>query len=367
MPDETVPIARVPLARAPRRLVAAPLVAIVVGAAAAVLGGLLGGLAGIALVVAGALTVLLAAWLGLVLLTIRLDVDVSSVRVSWLGGERRHALVRGPVTRVALEGPQAAALHARFGAFGWILGRATLRGDERIEIVRLAPTPSLILVPTEGVRLAIAPRSEGDLIAALTAAARVQQRLDAARPRVTLPVVPTHIERPPARLPALPEPAEPAPRALTGIERVELEERLAAQRAAALAAAEAERRAQEEARAAAAAAPPVPMRRERRHIPVPRPRVARPAWTKPSRAVLAPLAVMLVPLTGAAIAWGAAVVSGQDRAASVQNLVLALVLAGPGATLAAIAVRLWRPRLVPLIVGSALFALVLVGGSLVPR
>jgi hypothetical protein len=367
MPDETVAIARVPLARAPRRLVAAPLGAIAVGAAAAVLGVLLGGLAGIGLAIAGALTILLAAWLGLVLLTIRLDIDVSSVRVSWLGGERRYALVRGPVTRVALDGPQAVSLRARFGAFGWILGRATLRGEERIEIVRLAPTRSLILVPTEGIRLAIAPRSEGDLIAALTAAARVQQRLDAARPRVHLPVVRPEVERAPARMPALSETAEPAPRTLTGIERVELEERLAAQRAAALAAAEAERRAQEEARIAAAAAPIAPPRRERLGLPVPRPHVGRPAWTRPTRAALVPLAVLLVPLAGAAVAWAVALASGQDRSASVQNLVLALMLAGPGATLAAIAVRFWRPRLVPLVVGSALFALVLVGGSLVPR
>jgi hypothetical protein len=372
MPVETVPIARVPLARSARRLLAAPLLALLVGVAAVAAALVLGGWAGVGLGLAGLLTVGLAAWLGMILVTIRLDVEVSSIRFHWPGGERRYGLVRGPVTRVALDGPKAVPLRAWFGAFGWTIGRATLRREERIEIVRLAPTSSLILVPTDGIRVAVAPRSEQELIAALTAAARVQQRLDAVRPRLPLPVVETRIDRvariaPVAPTP-LPERLEPAaPRVLTGIERVELEQRLAGQRAAALAAAEAERQTQEAARIAGPVAV-APAARRGAGVRRIAPSVRRPAWTRPSRGALAPVGVLVLPVIGAAIAWGWAVAAGHDRGASASSLVLALVLAGPAATLGAVGTRIWWPRLVPIVVTTSLFALVLVAGALIgPR
>ncbi len=79
---------------------------------------------------------------------------------------------------MALTGDEAARLRPRFGALGWAVGRARLRRDEVIEIVRLAPTASMILVPTDRGRLGIAPASEEHLLSALAAAARIQQRLD---------------------------------------------------------------------------------------------------------------------------------------------------------------------------------------------
>lgn len=362
MPDEVVSIARVPLARAPKRLLAAPLLATAVGIGTVAVGALVGGWAGIGLVLAGLVTVALAAWLAVILLTVRLDVEVSAVRVHWLGGERRFALVRGPVTRVAMRGPDAVPFRARFGAFGWVIGRATLRRQERIEVVRLAPTDTVIVVPTEGRRLALAPRSESELIEALTLAARVQQRLDAARPRLPLPIVapePVPVAPPPA-----PEPVEePAPRVLTGIERVELEQRLAMQRAAALAAAEAERRAQEEARAAAVVAPAV--------APAPAPRrlpsFERPAWARPTRADFVGLGILLVPTLLASAGWLYALATGLDHQPTARQLGMALVLAGPIATLGAIAARFWWPRLATLVLSSAVFALALVAGGLVGR
>lgn len=359
MPDEVVSIARVPLARAPRRLVAAPLLAIALGIATVAVALLLGGWAGIGLGLAGLATVALAAWLAVILLTIRLDVEVSAVHLHWLGGERRFSLVRGPVTRVALRGPDAVPFRARFGAFGWIMGRATLRRDERIEVVRLAPTDTVIVVPTEGRRLALAPRSEGELIEALTLAARVQQRLDAARPRHPLPV-PV-----PAPMPVAPPPepvAEPAPRVLTGIERVELEQRLAAQRAAALVAAEAERRAQEEARAAAV--PPLPVVAS---APRRLPSLTRPTWARPTRTDFAELGIVLLPTLLAGAGWLYALVHGLDQLPTARHLGMALVLAGPIATVGAIAARFWWPRLAMLVLSSGAFALALVAGSLLGR
>ncbi len=366
MPDETISIARVPLARAARRLLAAPLIAMLLGAGAVAAGVLFGGWSGVALGLAGVATFALGLWLWLILLTIRLDVEISSIRFHWLGGERRYALVRGPVTRVALTGPKAVPLRAWFGAFGWTIGRAVLRGEERIQVVRLAPTESLILVPTEGMRLAVAPRSESDLIGALTAAARVQHRLDAARPHMPLPVAPIVVT------PAVAAPVERgrdepfAPRALTGIERVQLEERLAAQRAATLATAEAERSAQEVARSAVGAEPPsatgpAPVARFPRSLPS----LQRPAWTRPSGAMVAALLVLLLPLVATSLVAGFALSLGPRDRATTLNVAFALVLIGPAATLAAVGARIWWPRLVPLVVVASFFALVMVGRALI--
>jgi hypothetical protein len=368
MPDETISIARVPLARAARRLLAAPLIAMLLGAGTVASGVLVGGWAGIALALAGVATFALGLWLGLILLTVRLDVEVSSIHLHWLGGERRYALVRGPVTRVALTGPKAVPLRAWFGAFGWTIGRASLRGEERIQIVRLARSESLILVPTEGIRLAVAPRSESDLIGALTAAARVQHRLDAARPRMPIPVAPTVVT--PAAVAPAPierEPDEPfAPRVLTGIERVQLEERLAALRAAALATAEAERTAQEAARAAPGAVP-VPAAAATRPARAPRtmPSLARPAWTRPTRAQLAALGVLLLPLIATALVAAVVLVARPAEGVAPRNVAFAMVLIGPAATLAAVGARIWWPRLVPLVVAASFFALLMVGRALI--
>jgi len=84
----------------------------------------------------------------------------------------------------------------------------------------------LILVPTDRGRLAIAPQVESDLLAALAVAVRLQERIDELVSRRAAPQVePTQAEE-----------AGPAPRVLTGIERAMLEQRLAAERAAAMAA-----------------------------------------------------------------------------------------------------------------------------------
>ena len=113
------------------------------------------------------------------LLSVRLDVGESAVQVSWIGGSRLYVLSPGPVTRVRLRGANASRLRVRSGVFGWSLGRAVLRGEEPIHIVRLAPTATAILVPTDHGRLAIAPARDEDLLDALSRAARARQQLEA--------------------------------------------------------------------------------------------------------------------------------------------------------------------------------------------
>ena len=78
------------------------------------------------------------------------------------------------------------------------IGRARLREHEQIEVVRLAPTPTAILVPTERGRLAIAPASDDELLDALSRAARARQRL-------------ADLSEPAAVVEAPPPPAEPEP------------------------------------------------------------------------------------------------------------------------------------------------------------
>src|ERR687897_318277 len=110
----------------------------------------------------------------------------------------------------------------------------------------------MILVPTDHGRVGVAPASEQQLLRALAAAARIQQRLDEVAERARGFVLPERsvqaavaVEREPEAGGADPPQATASAgqRLLTGIERTLIEERLAAERAAALRAAEAERQA----------------------------------------------------------------------------------------------------------------------------
>ena len=177
-------IARVKLARSLPRLLAVPFL-IFVFAGAAIAGGLVvvPPPVGFALIAIGALLGALGLALMVTLLSVRLDVGESAVQVSWIGGSRSYVLSPGPVTRVRLRGANASRLRVRSGAFGWALGRAVLRGEEPIHIVRLAPTATAILVPTDRGRLAIAPARDEDLLDALSRAARARQQLEARIPR----------------------------------------------------------------------------------------------------------------------------------------------------------------------------------------
>src|SRR5437867_249354 len=149
MAGDTLPIARVSLARDPRRLLALPLLLAVAGASAVAAGFLLGDVAGVAAAVGGGVCVVLAVALAALPFTVQADVEVGGLRIRWLGGSRHYHLVRGPVTRVSLTGPSAGAIKSRLPVLGWSMGKARLRQDEHILLVRLARTPSVILVPTD--------------------------------------------------------------------------------------------------------------------------------------------------------------------------------------------------------------------------
>jgi len=361
VPEEPAVIAHVRLARSTWRLLLVPAILAALGLLAIAVGRILDAGVGIAAAAAGALAIVVAVLGGASLLSVRLEVDLAVLRLHWLGGERRYVLLRGPVTRIAVRGPSASALRPRFGLLGWGLGAARLRGQEEIELIRLAPSRSVIAVPTDRGRLAIAPTSEQELLAALAGAARVKQRLDEMTGRFE--------QRPALR--GQPAAATQTPtQVLTGIERALLEARLAAERA----------RAQEddglprpEPAAAASVEAELPPRivveRARRVRPRRRTEWSRPGWMaaasarRPARDLL----VTLVPIVAAGVIWIAAGLGRQldGDTSSTRLLILSIALAGPVATLGALMARAAWPRLVGLVLLSGLGALLLIGRSLI--
>jgi hypothetical protein len=368
MSELTTQITSVRLARDRARLFVAPILFVLLAAVAAGGGLLLGGPAGILLVAIAVLAALAAAYLVALVSSYRLLVEPGTLRLTWLGGERSYRLVQGKVTRVGISGDNAGALRPRFGSLGWAVGPAVLRG-EQIELIRLSRRPPLIVAPTDRGRLAIAAAVESDLLEAMTHAVRLQERLDEVAARQVAP---------PPQVPVAPPPVPAAPRVLTGIERTLIEQRLAAERAAALAAAEVER-----AGAAAAVVPEAPPEPEPEpaipaalpetppevEAPVAERRVARPRqraqWQRPAwvavpgpASVVAALPIAL-PLLGAGIALLAVGVTGRPALPIDETRILlaALALIGPVGALGGLIARAWYPRLAGLVMASSVAAL----------
>lgn len=375
MSQRVPPIARIRLARSLPRLLLTPLVVALAGAAAIVAGLLaVGGPAGIALAVLGGIAVTGALGASAVLLSVRLEVEESAVGLTWLGGERIYPLSPGPVTRVRLRGENSSRIRARTGALGWALGRARLRDEEEIEVVRLAPTRTAILVPTERGRLAIAAANDDLLLDALSRAARARQRLEALSDRVYAPAViaPAPVE--PLEAARASEPTETA-NVLTGIERALLEQRLAEERVAADAAARVEPQMVGEAPPVSpgptaisapeqAEAAPAPVEAEPLGLPVPRQRRKR-GFLRRSRPRAA---FVLLPLVGAGVAWGVGIAAGRmpESGTDLARLTsLALVLAGPATSVGAIVALAWWPRIVGVVVAGGLAASVFIGRALI--
>ncbi|MEX0710523.1 MAG: hypothetical protein WD116_04895 [Chloroflexota bacterium] len=356
------------LARGRARLVGGPAAFLLAAAGALVGGVLVAGPARIALLGLGGLAVLVALYLFALVASYRLQIEPGGLLLRWFGGQRRYRLVRGPVTRVAVRGPSAAALHPRFGALGWAVGPAVLRHEEPIELIRLATGVPLILVPTDRGRLAIAPEVEGDLLAALSTAVRLQERIDeVAMRRAAPPAQPAQVAPP------------PPPRILTGIERTLLEQRLAAERAAsqaaddpgapAIAAAampDAMPDAMPQAQAPAApalvvAAAARPARRRERA------RWERPTWLAiPGPASVVAALPIAAPLIGAAIAWVAVVATGRPvlPIPEARLLLVALILVGPLGAAGALIARAWYPRLGGLVAATSLAGLAMLTRTL---
>lgn len=328
------PLARVALARDPRRMLAAPALLVLLGAATAALGPIVGGALLFGLAAVGGALIAIGLWLAIRILSLRLVVEPDYLHLKGVGTDRRYHLIRGDMNRLATTGPRKVNLRVRLGSLGWAVGRTALAAGESVEVIRLAATPSVILVPTERGRVAVAVASEADFVDALRAAAntRAERRISAAgAPMATLPpaVQPSPAARPaPALQPAPAFPPAPAlrgpptfepmpapqpppaferptqPRPLTGIERMWLEDRLARERRAAITGARDEQAAASFTASVAALTPAGATVVPSVHAPVPAPAaaVASAAVVSSSVASTVMPAVSAIPAAAAATA-----------------------------------------------------------------
>ncbi len=124
MTEHIVAIAPIPLARSIGRILAVPALLLLAGVVAVFGGANVGGLVGIGLVAAGLVVGALSMYMAAMLLTVRLDVEVATLRLRWLGG--RAAIHAGPRA-----GHQGGADRRRGGAPAAALRRPGLGGRPR--------------------------------------------------------------------------------------------------------------------------------------------------------------------------------------------------------------------------------------------
>lgn len=430
------PLARLDLARDARTQFALPVLMCLVGAGLVILAVVAGLTAALPAAVAVLMAVLgigiqvAGAGLALRIRSLRLAVEPDYLHLTGIGVDRRYHLAPGNLARVSSEG---VTRPRRPSSLGRAVGKATLRTTgETIEVIQLGASPSVILVPTERGRVALAAAAEAELVDALMAAARTRAARPsppppeptrgalAAPPRIagqTVTAATAMAPAAPAAMP-LPRPPEPAapPRPLTGIERMELEERLALERRAAITGAQSEHAAASLTASAAAmtlpgrpatafppVAPPTPLAAapsaapaaiapaavpaapsiatpaavpaapaapsRTRAIPraLPRRRPQRPMARRVGPANLWPdVGLLGGPLAAAAIVWAMAVfVGSRPGAAGLDPIGFALLLCGPIAVLAAWLARSRWPRLAGLTSIAAVISLALVARSLI--
>ena len=406
-------VAEIALARNPVRVLAVPALLVLVGLAMAG-GGLVfvGQAAGVAMAALGVIIATAGALLAARAMTVQLFVEVDYLHLKALGLDRRYHLAPGQLSRLATTGPRRVKLAALPGT-PRLTSRTALPAGEQVEVIRFGETPSVVLVPTERGRVAVAAKSESELVEALMVASHTRAMrpavapapapaIPAAAPSIPVPAAVATVVAAPAP-PVLPEPAAaamtPAPpaRPLTGIERMWMEERLVQERRAALTGAREEQAAASMSAATAALSParvsPVPLPSPvaaavavamPQTAPAPAPRIAattvaipkvarprrRPARPQ-ARRVAAPaltpnLLVLAAPLLGALAIWIASVVVGQpSQTPGLDPLGAALLLSGPVAVLAIWMAQSRWPRLAGLSSAAALVALLLVGRALI--
>ena len=118
---------------------------------------------------AGLFVLAYALGLGAYLFTLRLEAIPGHLRLRWLLGSRTYRLRKGEVTRLWVQFSRR-PLEARVGGLGIRLGEGQLGGERLVDVVALDSVSTLMMVPVEGGRLAVAPRTEPDLLDALTSA-----------------------------------------------------------------------------------------------------------------------------------------------------------------------------------------------------
>lgn len=143
-----------------------------IGAVGIATGSLTPGTIGAALMAGGVIVLGYSLLLGLHIATLRLEVKPDVLRLSSVLGGRTYALRKGELRRHRLPHSARSPLEAQVGGLGVSLGSGELEGEKLVGVIALDRSASLIMVPVAGGRLAVAPASEDELLAALDAATR---------------------------------------------------------------------------------------------------------------------------------------------------------------------------------------------------
>jgi hypothetical protein len=156
----------VALARDPIRIIAWLGLRLVVAEVGLVVGMQTPGSIGLAITLAGVAVLGYVILLTLHVLSLRLEIHPGEVRVTSILVRRRYPVQAGAVTRLRVE-PRKGILGTQLGGFGIEIGAGRTPAAESVDVVRLAPVASLILIPTRPARLAVVPSSERTLLRAL--------------------------------------------------------------------------------------------------------------------------------------------------------------------------------------------------------
>lgn len=161
---------RVTLARDPARILVWLGIRLVVGEIGLIVGLNTPGNIGTAVAIAGAAVLAYVALLALHVLSLRLEIHPGEVHVASALTRRRYPMRQGPVTRMRIQ-PRRGFFGTQLGGFGLELGDGRGPADEAIDVVRLSPVASMIVIPSTSTRLAVAPASDNKLLRALRAGA----------------------------------------------------------------------------------------------------------------------------------------------------------------------------------------------------
>lgn len=147
--------------RDPARIILWLVLRLAVAEIALVIGLRTAGTIGIALTATGAVVLAYVILLALHVLTLRIEIRPREVRVASLLVRRRYSLEAGSVVRVRVD-PKRGVFKTQLGGFGVELGAGQAEG-EPVDVVRLAPIATALMLPTRPRRLAVVPSSESAL------------------------------------------------------------------------------------------------------------------------------------------------------------------------------------------------------------
>ena len=160
----------IPLRRSIPRLAFVVGLRAAIGAAAIFTATATFGLVATILSLTGAACLLYALLLGLYLFSLRLVAIPNELQLRSVFGTRRYPLRRGEVRRLWVQFSRL-PLEARVGTMGVRVGEGQLGGEKLVDVIALDQASTLLMVPVEGGRLAVAPESEGTLMDVLRRAA----------------------------------------------------------------------------------------------------------------------------------------------------------------------------------------------------